>query len=89
LLSRQFIRAVDNETIVFFAAITFDDIHPAGFEHAPGGPSYSDRFDIVAVGFVFLLLPLGVVLPIIGIIHLKAKSGFLFTLKLEWKMPKG
>lgn len=32
------IRQNDNQTLIFFAAVTWDDIVPVGFDHAPGGP---------------------------------------------------
>lgn len=31
------IRAIDKSTLIFFAAVTWDDIVPVGFDHAPGG----------------------------------------------------
>mmetsp|Transcript_32558 Transcript_32558/g.54897 ORF Transcript_32558/g.54897 Transcript_32558/m.54897 type:complete len:600 (+) Transcript_32558:3-1802(+) len=37
------IRAIDEETLVFFAAVTWDDVVPAGFTAAPGGGSEADR----------------------------------------------
>jgi endoglycosylceramidase len=37
------IRAVDNTTLLFFAAVTWDDVIPAGFTAAPGGASQADR----------------------------------------------
>mmetsp|Transcript_14340 Transcript_14340/g.22349 ORF Transcript_14340/g.22349 Transcript_14340/m.22349 type:complete len:524 (-) Transcript_14340:51-1622(-) len=37
------IRQEDDEVLLFFAAVTFDDFHPAGFSEAPGGEEYSDR----------------------------------------------
>lgn len=33
------IRSVDRQTLLFFAAVTWDDIVPIGFDHAPGGES--------------------------------------------------
>lgn len=33
----QDIRKIDSETLIFFAAVTWDDIIPVGFEHPPGG----------------------------------------------------
>ncbi|RYY86109.1 hypothetical protein EON63_06325 [archaeon] len=33
------IREVDDISMVFFAAVTWDDIVPAGFEHAPDNNS--------------------------------------------------
>lgn len=33
----QAIRAVDETTLLFFAAVTWDDVFPAGFTAAPGG----------------------------------------------------
>lgn len=35
------IREYDNETLIFFAAVTWDDPVPVGFDHAPGGEEYS------------------------------------------------
>lgn len=37
------IRAVDPTTLLFFAAVTWDDIVPAGFTAAPGGPDEAAR----------------------------------------------
>lgn len=39
----QAIRAVDDTTLVFFAAVTWDDVVPAGFTAAPGGAAQADR----------------------------------------------
>jgi endoglycosylceramidase len=37
------IRQVDTKTLVFFAGVTWDNNHPAGFKHAPGGPQEANR----------------------------------------------
>lgn len=37
------IRAVDSTTLIFFAAITWDDVVPSGFTAAPGGADQADR----------------------------------------------
>jgi endoglycosylceramidase len=37
------IRAVDDATLLFFAAVTWDDIFPAGFTAPPGGPEEAGR----------------------------------------------
>jgi hypothetical protein len=37
------IRAVDDTTLLFFAAVTWDDVFPAGFTAAPGGPDEAAR----------------------------------------------
>lgn len=38
----DYIRQVDKDSLVFFAAVTWDDIVPVGFEHAPGTPTDSN-----------------------------------------------
>jgi endoglycosylceramidase len=37
------IRSVDANALVFFAAVTFDDVVPVGFTAPPGGEEFSDR----------------------------------------------
>lgn len=37
------IRSVDEETLIFFAGVTWDDIVPSGFSHAPGGNDFSSK----------------------------------------------
>jgi endoglycosylceramidase len=37
------IRSVDTEGLIFFAAVTWDDVVQAGFDHAPGGESEAFR----------------------------------------------
>lgn len=37
------IREVDSSALIFFAAVTWDDVVPAGFTAAPGGEEFSDR----------------------------------------------
>lgn len=37
------IRSVDSDALIFFAAVTWDDIVPAGFQHAPGGAEHADK----------------------------------------------
>jgi len=39
----QAIRAVDETTLLFFAAVTWDDVFPSGFTAAPGGPTQADK----------------------------------------------
>lgn len=37
------IREVSNDILVFFAAVTWDDVIPNGFTNAPGGEQYADH----------------------------------------------
>lgn len=37
------IRAVDQDSLIIFAAVTWDDVVPVGFTHAPGGESEAHR----------------------------------------------
>jgi endoglycosylceramidase len=37
------IREVSSEILIFFAAVTWDDIVPVGFSHAPGGDEYAEH----------------------------------------------
>ena len=37
------IRTVDSSALIFFAAVTWDDIVPVGFTAAPMGSEFSDR----------------------------------------------
>ena len=37
------IRTIDNTTLIMFAAVTWDDVVPCGFEHPPGGDEYASQ----------------------------------------------
>jgi len=39
----RYIRSVDNDTLIVFAGVTWDNTHPVGFEHAPGGADEAYR----------------------------------------------
>ena len=50
----KYIRTADDQKIVFFEPVTWDDFVPMGFEHAPGGDSYANRS---AISYHYYQLP--------------------------------
>ncbi|CAK0895425.1 unnamed protein product, partial [Prorocentrum cordatum] len=51
------IRAVDDATLVFFAGVTWDNVHPAGFTAAPGGAQ--DRANRSVLSYHYYVPPQG------------------------------
>ena len=50
----RYIRDVDDQHIVFFEPVTWDDFFPMGFEHAPGGDIYANKS---AISYHYYQLP--------------------------------
>ena len=44
------VRAVDDDRLIFFAGVTWDDFG-VGFSHPPGGAEYAERVHKLGAGF--------------------------------------
>lgn len=76
----EVIREVDKQTLIFFAAVTWDDFVPAGFTHAPGGAEYSDGYEYICFSTCLfsIELKIGVFLLFIIMSYLKWKRRYTF-----------